>query len=130
MYAAGLHKLDAPTDEDYPFFVKQLRRSCFALAFCNDKCIATFVGRPPLINYRYCSLVPPLDLCDDVLYGDKDALDTAIAQLDASGWSRNQNYDGESPSTLRVKMQLALFREEVLELALGECQQDIPRKAR
>lgn len=129
VYAAGLHKLDGPADEECPFFVKQLRRSCFASAFYIDKTVATFVGRPPLINYRYCSLVPPLDLSDDILYGDESTLNAAIGQLDASGWHRSGSEAGRRVGLLRLKMQLALSREEVLELALGDYQQDVPRKA-
>ena len=61
IYASGLHQVDGPADENCPFFIKQLRRSCFAAAFHIDKSFATFVGRPPLINYRYSSLALPYD---------------------------------------------------------------------
>ncbi|KAI9928962.1 hypothetical protein MW887_001355 [Aspergillus wentii] len=53
--------------------------------------IATFVGRPPLINYRYCTSTPPLDLSDDVLIAGGDDLDRAIAELDAHGWDAHGN---------------------------------------
>jgi hypothetical protein len=73
VYASGLHKVDGPADENCPFFLKQLRRCCFAAAFFVDKSVATFVGRPPLINFRYCSLALPYDLDDDMLLAPGDA---------------------------------------------------------
>lgn len=129
MYAAGLHQVDGPADDDCPFFLKQLRRGCFAAAFYIDKCVATFVGRPPLINYRYCTLTPPLDLSDDVLISGGEALDNAVAQLDAAGWDRQGRR--HRTSLIRIRFLLAIYREEILELALGVgYQQDFPRKAR
>ncbi|KAL1979167.1 hypothetical protein VTN96DRAFT_6605 [Rasamsonia emersonii] len=128
VYAAGLHQVDGPADDDCPFFLKQLRRGCFAAAFYIDKCVATFVGRPPLINYRYCTLTPPLDLSDDVLISGGEALDNAVAQLDAAGWDRQGRR--HRTSLIRIRFLLAIYREEILELALGVgYQQDFPRKA-
>lgn len=129
MYAAGLHKADGPADENCPFFLKQLRRGCFAAAFWTDKCVATFVGRPALINYRYCSLTPPLDLDDEMLLSDSEGLDAAISDLDENGWRKNGKR--QRNSWIRIRYLLAIHREEILELALGEGHQlEIPRKVR
>jgi hypothetical protein len=129
VYAAGLHQVDGPADDDCPFFLKQLRRVCFAAAFYTDKCVATFVGRPPLINYRYCTLTPPLDLSDDVLVSGGEALENAIAELDEAGWDRHGKK--HRTSLVRIRFLLAIYREEILELALGVgYQQDFPGKAR
>lgn len=129
MYAAGLHKTDGPADDNCPFFLKQVRRCCFAAAFCIDKCVATFVGRPALINYRYCSLTPPLDLDDNLIFSGGDKLDAALSELDENGWHK---YGKRQRSSLnRIRYLLAIHREQILELALGEGSQlEIPRKVR
>lgn len=129
VYAAGLHRIDGPADNNCPFFVKQIRRGCFALAFYADKCVATFVGRPPLINHRYCSLDAPLDLSDDVLFSRDDVLERGLAELDENGWDRHGRRHRVSP--VRIRYILSVFREEVLEIALGDGYQgDLQEKAR
>ncbi|XHF97795.1 hypothetical protein AWENTII_001374 [Aspergillus wentii] len=126
IYAAGLHQENSETD-DRPFFLRQWRRSCFISAFYADISIATFVGRPPLINYRYCTSTPPLDLSDDVLIAGGDDLDRAIAELDAHGWDAHGNK--HRVSTIRLRFLLAVFREETLDVALGtHSQEDLIQK--
>ncbi|KAJ5594734.1 uncharacterized protein N7459_000942 [Penicillium hispanicum] len=116
IYAAGLH-LDTESTDSCPFFLRQWRRGCFSSAFYMDKMMATFVGRPPLINYRYCTLVPPLDLSDEVLVASGDALDQAITELDSAGW--NTRGARHRMSSSRLRFQLSIFREQALEIALG-----------
>ncbi|CEJ56271.1 hypothetical protein PMG11_02484 [Penicillium brasilianum] len=113
IYAAGLH-VDTET---CPFFLRQWRRCCFTSAFYMDKMMATFVGRPPLLNYRYCTLTPPLDLSDEVLVEGGEALNQAISELDSAGWSTNGIR--HRMSTGRIRFQLSVFRERTLEIALG-----------
>ncbi|KAH8699248.1 putative C6 transcription factor [Talaromyces proteolyticus] len=128
VYASGLHKIDGPADENCPFFLKQLRRSCFAAAFFVDKSEATFVGRPPLINFRYCSLALPYDIDDEVLLTPGDAEQEVLKRVDVNGWDK----DGikHRTSIIRIRLQLSVCREEILELALGDgYQRDVPRKA-
>lgn len=128
VYASGLHQVDGPADENCPFFVKQLRRGCFAAAFFIDKCVATFVGRPPLINYRYCSLTLPYDVDDDVLFSGGDVEEEVLSRVDVNGWDKNGVERRQSVN--RMRFQLSIYREEILELALGEgYQRDMPRKA-
>lgn len=128
VYASGLHQVDGPADENCPFFLKQLRRNCFAAAFHVDKCVATFVGRPPLINYRYCSLALPYDVDDDVLFSEGDVEQEVLSRVDVNGWDKD--CVPRRPGVLRVRLQLSICREEILELALGDgYQRDMPRKA-
>ncbi|KAK5988391.1 hypothetical protein PT974_12545 [Cladobotryum mycophilum] len=96
IYAARLHQ-DIDLANEYPFFIRQWRRSCFAAAYYADKTIATFACRPPLMGYRYCTLFPPWDLM---------------------GW----NTEGQvhRVSFLRLRYAMSMFREEVLEVALGD----------
>ncbi|CAL5870326.1 uncharacterized protein PFLUO_LOCUS4562 [Penicillium psychrofluorescens] len=127
IYAAGLHQ-DTDDSDNCPFFLRQWRRGCFAGAFHMDKLIATFVGRPPLMNYRYCTLTAPLDLSDDVLIAGGDTLNQAISELDSAGWDTHGIKNRMSPSRLRY--QLAIFREQTLEIALGtHPQRDLIRKS-
>ncbi|KAK5998049.1 hypothetical protein PT974_00419 [Cladobotryum mycophilum] len=116
IYAAGLHQEINLTD-DCPFFLRQWRRSCFAAAFYADKTIATFVGRPPLMNYRYCTLTSPLDLSEEVLLTGGNALTQAVAKLDMAGWDTEGNR--HRISFPRLRYLLSIFREEALEIALG-----------
>lgn len=91
--------------------------------------MATFVGRPPLMNYRYCTLAPPLDLSDDVLVAGGDALAQAISELDSNGWDTKGARHRMSPS--RLRFHLALAREQTLDIALGNPEsQDLVRKSK
>ncbi|KAL3466706.1 hypothetical protein BJX64DRAFT_249702 [Aspergillus heterothallicus] len=116
IYAAGLHQ-ESTRAQDCPAFLHQWRKNCFAAAFYADKCLSTFVGRPPFITYRYCSLSPPLDLSDEDLIAGGDHLHQAISKLDAAGW----NPEGNSlrVSMKRLRFILAVLREQALEIALG-----------
>ncbi|EAW09788.1 putative C6 transcription factor [Aspergillus clavatus NRRL 1] len=121
IYAAGLHQENVQAD-DCPYFLRQWRRLCFASAFYADKSLATFVGRPPLINYRYCTLTPPLDVSHEILIAGGSTLTQAIAELDKAGW---HVYGSTHAVTLvRLRFLLAIFREQALELALGFNDQD------
>lgn len=52
----GIH-LKSRTDAETPFFLRELRIRLFGICFTMDKFIATFLGRPPKISYRYSELV-------------------------------------------------------------------------
>ncbi|KAJ5723321.1 hypothetical protein N7488_001356 [Penicillium malachiteum] len=116
IYAAGIH-LDTDSSDNCPFFLRQWRRGCFISAFYMDKMMATFVGRPPLMNYRYCTLVPPLDLSDEDLVAGGETLERAISDLDSNGW--NTKGVRNRLSTSRVRFHLAVSREQTLDIALG-----------
>ena len=94
-----------------------------------DKNQATFVGRPPSINYRYCTLTPPLDLSEDLLVTGGDNLASAISKLDSSGWAAKDEND--RVSVLRLRFTFAVFREQALEIALGTSEHvELVQKAR
>lgn len=128
IYAAGLH-VDTENSDDYPFFLKQWRRCCFTSAFYMDKTLATFLGRPPLLNYRYCTLTPPLDLSDEDLVAGGEKLNQAISELDSAGWSTSATRNRMSMG--RIRFQLSVYRDQTLEIALGCRQgQDLVRKCK
>lgn len=78
-----------------------------------DKCLATFLGRPPLLSHRHCNLTLPLDISDEVLVADGLSLTEAIKHLDADGW--NQQGQIHRISLARIRLLLAIFRDQVLE---------------
>lgn len=122
----GLHQgnnVDAQTS----FFVAQLRKWLFASAFSRDKVVASFLGRPPRLSYRYCKLEVPLDLTDEELCDDGADLDTSLARLDANGW--NTNGELGRRTWTRVWFQECVVREEILELALGSGDENIEQRA-
>ncbi|KAJ5467749.1 transcriptional regulator family: Fungal Specific TF [Penicillium sp. IBT 31633x] len=120
IYATGLH-LENNGTENCPFFLRQWRRRCFTAAFYMDKMIATFVGRPPLMNGRFCTLAAPLDLSDEVLVAGGEVLSKAISELDSTGWNRQSVL--HPISTTRLRYHLAVIREETLEVVLGTREQ-------
>ncbi|CRG87130.1 Peroxisome proliferation transcriptional regulator [Talaromyces islandicus] len=115
---AGLHQESGP-EEDCPFFLSQWRKMCFVANYNCDKNLATFMGRPPLIPRRYCNVVAPLDISEEVLVAGSEAVAQAAAQLDPLGWNPNSIH---RISFLRLRYFVALLREEVLEIVLG-CKQ-------
>lgn len=116
IYAAGLHQENTRA-QNCPPFLQQWRKMCFAAAFYADKSLSTFVGRPPFINYRYCTISAPLDLSDEDLIAGGERLDQAMSNLDAAGWNpQGSNHRG---SMLRLRFLLAVLREQALEIALG-----------
>lgn len=64
--AMGLHQ-GSKADQNVPFFLAELRKRCFLCAYFQDISIASFLGRPPRLLYRYCTLDPPLDLTEEQL---------------------------------------------------------------
>ncbi|KAL4777973.1 hypothetical protein BJX76DRAFT_180889 [Aspergillus varians] len=116
IYAAGLHQENTRA-QNCPPFLHQWRKICFTAAFYADKSLSTFVGRPPFINYRYCTISPPLDLSDEDLIAGGERLDQAMANLDAAGWNPRGN--DLRVSMMRLRFLLAVQREQALEIALG-----------
>ncbi|KAG0159467.1 hypothetical protein PDIDSM_6989 [Penicillium digitatum] len=97
------------------------RMRCFVASFYMDKMIATFVGRPPLMNGRFCTLAAPLDLSDEVLVAGGDVLSKAISELNSAGWNSQGKLHPVTPT--RLRFQLAIIREETLEVVLGTREQ-------
>lgn len=86
-----------------------------------DKMVATFVGRPPLMNSKFCTPTAPLDLSDADLVAGGDVLNKAISELDSTGWNTKGMLHEVTPIILRY--QLAIIREETLEVVLGTHEQ-------
>ncbi|KAJ5304932.1 uncharacterized protein N7443_004592 [Penicillium atrosanguineum] len=117
LFAMGYHQLDA--GEHLPFFLVEGRKRLMVLAYASDKDLATFLGCPPLIAYRFCRIQLPLDLKPAEVIAGSAVRDAAIAKLDTRGWNTQEPIPGTSWS--RVGLLLGHVRELVLELSL-DCQ--------
>ncbi|KAL4906211.1 hypothetical protein BDW74DRAFT_167366 [Aspergillus multicolor] len=114
IYAAGLHQENT---RGCPAFLHQWRKISFAAAFYADKSLSTFVGRPPFINYRYCSISAPLDIRDEDLIAGGEQLAQAMASINDHGWNTKGNT--LRGSMLKLRFHVAVLREQALEIALG-----------
>lgn len=115
LYAEGIH-CEEPFDE--PLFLRESRRRIYAAAYRSDKSLATFFGRPPMMNWRYSDRKPPLDIDDKIVASDDpDVVSEALAKLDANGW----NTEGQilPASWIRVRTLTSMIKERILELSLA-----------
>ena len=124
--ALGLHQGNRVNAET-PFFLAELRKKMFISAYGRDKQIATFLGRPPRLSYRYCKMEPPLDLSDEQLWLQGPELDAHLSQLDSNGWNTSGNLCRNT--WLRVWFQHCRIREDILEIALGSEEEDVSYKS-
>lgn len=106
------------TKEPYkPTVASELRRRLLLNVFVLDKVGAAITGRPPSLSRRYVLTPLPLDLKDEYLMSNDEALDDAVGALDSKGW----NSDGAlySVTFWRARYQLMVIRDEIFEIALG-----------
>jgi hypothetical protein len=125
--ALGFHKGFKGGESGPPYLV-ELRKRVMALAHERDKELATFVGRPPRLSRRYCTVDLPLDLPDSAIIGPVEHFEAARAKLDENGWSGDVMV--HPVSRLRAILLLSIIREEVLELSLGPPMPNIAQQAR
>ncbi|KAK3675249.1 hypothetical protein LTR78_004759 [Recurvomyces mirabilis] len=112
--------------EGVPLYLSELRKRALGQIHEHDKLTATFVGRPPRLTRRYCTMQMPFDLANEVIEGSTECLEMAVAMLGEDGWDKSRLI---MPATRqRVLMILCPLREEVLELSLGSSVADwVPR---
>lgn len=121
----GYHQLDA--GDHIPFFLIEGRKRLMVLAYTCDKDLATFLGCPPLIAYRFCRIQLPLDLKPAEVLAKPAIRESAISKLDAKGWNTQEPIKAVTYS--RVALLLGHVRELVLELSL-DCQDpDVRQRA-
>jgi hypothetical protein len=97
--------------------VMEARRRIVCQIFIVDKFLATFVGRPPLLTSRFCSINLPLDLDDKTLLSDNETFQQQVPYIDSNGWSIDGQFN--SSSILRVRTMVALVRDKILEIGLN-----------
>lgn len=103
------------TSSSIPIWLAQTRRRVFCSSYNQDKSISTFLGRPIRITSRHTDIQLPLDLRDDELTGDPEALATAISRLDPAGWNTNTQH--LRASWIRLRHISSRLREEILDLS-------------
>ncbi|KAF5981912.1 transcription factor [Fusarium coicis] len=115
---SGLHDTRTKTSAHMSSLPTQIRRRIGCQIFVVDKFLATFVGRPPLLTRRLSSIKLPLDLGESALLSDRETFQRKSRLLDQDGW----NKDGciYSGSLLRVRMMIALARDEIIEVVLAQ----------
>ncbi|KAF5648974.1 transcription factor [Fusarium sp. NRRL 52700] len=115
---SGLHDNRVKSTSQMSSVPTEIRSRIGCQVFVVDKFLATFVGRPPLLTRRFCSIRSPLDLEESALLSDRETFQRSSQLLDQDGW----NTDGRiySSSLLRVRMMIALARDEILEVVLAQ----------
>ncbi|KAJ5523717.1 hypothetical protein N7494_010367 [Penicillium frequentans] len=124
IFTLGLNQ--PPCDEDAPFWLVETRKRVMGSAFCSDKQLATFLGRPPRISWRFCDITLPLDLSFDDIIAEPEVRDRAISKLDADGWN-TENNDTQAV-WLRAYLIMGPVRESILELSLNQQGKNLPAK--
>lgn len=115
IYAEGYH---CEENAEVPFFLQEARRRVYAAAYRSDKTLSTFFGRPPMMAGRYSNRKLPLDLDDDIIATeDSNILDAALTRLDKDGWNTERAI--WPTSWIRLRRNMGVFRERVLELSLA-----------
>src|SRR5262245_60687769 len=115
LYAEGIHCEDT---FDEPLFLRESRRRIYAATYRSDKSLATFFGRPPMMNWRYSDRKQPLDLDDEqVSSDDPEIVNDALSKLDVNGWNTESRI---LPSSwIRVRTHTSVIKERILELSLA-----------
>lgn len=123
----GLHQGSSKDERDsqISFFVKQLRINTFLEVYGYDKTMATFLGRPPRLSYRYCLVQLPLDLTDDEMLLEGQELEDAVSRLH-DGWNTSNHFT--RVTWRRVWSYYVKAREDILEISLGT-NEDISERA-
>ncbi|KAF5608581.1 uncharacterized protein FSUBG_4509 [Fusarium subglutinans] len=100
-----------------PSLSSEHKRRLFGRVYNLDKAIVAFTGRPPLINPRFCSTPPPLDLSDEDLLAGGAVLERAVSELDSRGWNLR---GGVYPSSIcRAGYFMAQILNEIIDISLG-----------
>jgi chromatin structure-remodeling complex subunit RSC3/30 len=116
VFTLGLHQ-EIKVSPEVPFWLAEIRKRCLATTYAVDKLMATFVGRPPRISRRYCSIQAPLDIeIADLALSDEE-LNVKLNQLDPDGWY----HDGtmRRSAYMRTFLVISRIREDILEISLG-----------
>ena len=119
--AKGLHG-EIEVSAEVPFWMSELRKRMFAAAYILDKTISNFLGRPPRLLRKYCTMQLPLDLEPHHLRLPDAELEEVVNKLDQHGWNTNASLGGMV--WVRCQMLLGMVCEDVLELALASLPED------
>ena len=127
IFAQGLHQEGKDTS-NLPFWLIEMRRRALGEAYSIDKLLCTFVGRPPRISQRYCTIVPPMDVEYSELLLNDSNLENTISNIDENGWRKSEKV--RKSVYQRCIVLSSMLREEILELSLGPFQENMMEKSR
>ncbi|KAF3764413.1 hypothetical protein M406DRAFT_351718 [Cryphonectria parasitica EP155] len=114
MYALGLHREAALSDESMPFFLSEYRRRFFAIIFNFDKAWSAIFNQPPRVPSRYADCKPPLDLSEDDLFTlQQDDLGQLLRKLTPNGWNKDGGY--RTTTWTRLRYTVGGIREQFIE---------------
>ncbi|KAI1631806.1 hypothetical protein F4809DRAFT_630663 [Biscogniauxia mediterranea] len=113
--AVGLHQDIRSGKPRMPMFIEETRKRILVQTYSADISISSFLGRPPRLSYRYCNLVPPLDISEKQLLLNKHEI---VSSLDANGFNTSGNIT--RATWMRAWLGFAPRREDVLDLSLGQ----------
>ncbi|KAI0117952.1 hypothetical protein GGR51DRAFT_545834 [Nemania sp. FL0031] len=126
--AMGLHINIKQGKPRIPFFIEQMRTRIVAVAYSSEVSIASYLGRPPRLSYRYCNLNPPMDIPDTQLIGSEDDIARIISSFDEKGFGATGKVS--RATWMKTWVGIAPLREDVLDLALGRySREEILRRA-
>ncbi|CBX97106.1 hypothetical protein LEMA_P102370.1 [Plenodomus lingam JN3] len=120
LYASGMHCEGEFTEgaNEEPLFLRESRRRIYAAVYRSDKTLAVFFGRPPMMGWRYSDRRQQLDVSDEAIASDDpNLLNEQLSRLDSAGW--NMDRRTYPASYIRVRCQLAVFKERLLEQSLA-----------
>ncbi|KAI1174399.1 hypothetical protein F4777DRAFT_553955 [Nemania sp. FL0916] len=115
--AMGLHINVKQGKPRIPFFLEQIRTRIVSIAYSTEVSLASYLGRPPRLSYKYCNLSPPMDISDIHLIASGDEIAQIIASLDKDGFGPTRQVS--RASWMKTWLGFAPIREDVLDLALG-----------
>ncbi|KAI0202929.1 hypothetical protein F4808DRAFT_420255 [Astrocystis sublimbata] len=113
----GYHALpDAP---DYqPSFMTEIKRRLYYQIYNTHMVMVSLTGRPPLMSRTYDTTPLPLDIGNSTLYSEnEDALIKVADSINHTGWNKDERRF--SVTFMRVRAQLAMLREEIMDIALN-----------
>ena len=114
--AKGLHT-EIKVSHEIPFWMAELRKRTFAVAYNLNISISTFLGRPPRLARKFCVMQLPLDLESGALRLPPAQLEHELNQLDDQGWNRNGLLMGTT--YVRTHLICNMIGEDILELSLA-----------
>jgi len=101
----------------------QLRKlTSLTISTDSNQFLATYLGRPPHISYRYCIRQPSLELTDEEVCSEGAELALALSRLERGDLGRKRLH---RTSWRRAWSQHALIRELILEIAIGPGTDDL-----
>ena len=117
----GLHA-EIRVSHEVPFWMAELRKRTFAVAYNFDKSMSAFLGRPPRLPRKYCVMQLPLDLDADDLRLPPAELEHELDGLDQHGWNRKGLLMGTT--YVRTHLICNMILEDILELSLAALPQN------